>query len=229
MDAVTREHPMLHRRSSVWLELLRLTRDVKVVVGFVVVLSIPVIGALYGANPLQLQMLASLFLPVLVGWSWGGDLAAGTLAPLAYGVMAPSSLLATRSAVFAVPTLLGQAIAALAFRGAPLDIFAALAFAMHVLLLGFLLSSVFRSAEVGWLPLFAAFAGVWLPIVSTMKRSGGEIPQHWLHALAILFVPGLATSLGFMTTIGMTLVHLGAALLWAALSFGAILRPGAIR
>jgi hypothetical protein len=229
MGAVTRQLVMPHARSFLLLDLRRLMRDPKTVVAFIVVLSVPVIGTLYGANLLQLQMMMSLFLPVIVGWSWGGDLAAGTLAPVAYGAIRPPSLLATRSAAFLLPTLFGYAIAALSCRSDAMETLAALAFAIHLLLLGVLLSSLFRSAECGWLPLFVAFAGVWLPIVSIMKRSGGEIPQPWLHALAVLFAPSIATSLGFASIKGAMLVHLAAALLWAALSIRTIARPGAIR
>lgn len=225
MGAVT----MPHAKSFLRLDLVRLARDVKSVAALAAILGVPVVGALYGVSALPLHMTMSLFLPVLAGWSWGGDLAAGTLAPLAYSAIAPSSLLATRCAAFALPILIGHGLAALAFRSDPMAALAALVFAMHVLLFGFLLSTLSRSAEVGWLPIFIAFAGVWLPTVSIMKRTGGEIPQGWLHVLAVLFAPSIATSLGFASLRGAMLVHLAAALLWAALSIRAIARPGAIR
>jgi hypothetical protein len=216
-------------RAIIWLDVLRLTRDLKSVVALLAIISVPVAGAMYGANAFHLHAAMSLFLPVLVGWSWGRDLSAGTLAPLAYGAIRPVSLLGSRFAAFALAALMGHLIAALASRGEPIEACAAIVFAMHMLLLGFFLATICRSAEVGWLPLFAAFAGVWLPVVSTMKRTGGDVPQPWLHGLAVLFTPGLATSLAFTTTVSAMIVHITASVLWAVLAMFAVVRLGAIR
>lgn len=223
------ELPLPHRRSFLRLDLLRLVRDVKSVVAFVAILGVPVIGSIYGGSAFHLHVPMSLFLPVLVGWSWGRDLAAGTLAPLAYGAIKPTFLLRTRCAALALLTLSVHGIAALISLSDSIEILAGLAFAMHMLLFGFMLTTIFRSAEVGWLPAFVAFAGVWLPIIATLRRTGGEIPQPWLHALAVMFVPSIAASLGFTTTTGAMLLHIGASVVWSAVAILAITRDGAIR
>jgi hypothetical protein len=206
-------------------EFLRLLRDVKTLLLLLAIFGTPPLAALGGGSVAKLLMFTALFLPVAIGWSWGADVASGRLIQLAVSRYSSTQLLFSRVVLFGGISILAGFIVAL-FSGTPSELTVLLLlFTLHIVLLGFFLCTWLRSAEVGWLPIFAALVAVWLPMLSVMKKTGGAIPQRWLRWLTAVLLPQFATELSFYSPRQLMLISGYLFVLWSILAFIAILRP----
>jgi len=198
------------------------------VVFLVTIFAAPLFAALAGLSAAKTEMLGALFLPVLIGWSWGRDVSSGRLVPLALAGAGATMLLFVRLAAFAITALLGVVTVALAARTSASEMSLMTLFTAHILVLGFLLVTLFRSGDAGWVPLFVAFAGVWLPLVYAMKQTGGAVEQVWLRWLTAAFLPQFALDLRIYSVEHLQVLLAALSLLWLALISVAARRASAL-
>lgn len=211
-------------------ELRRLLRDPKIVVGWLAVFGLPLLAvASAGSSGLWAVTATSLFLPVLVGWSWGADLATGRLAPLVLGRISKLILVAVRVTLFATGVLLGLLLLLLAARPPLRDALLVTATSLELLCLGFATVTILGGPHGGWVPIFIAIAGVWSPLVLTLKLHDSSVPPAWLRALALILAPRLGTGLEFLSPEVATLALAGLSILWLFVSaFSFTVRMGSV-
>ena len=230
MEAVSEGRRMAAVATAVLvrLELVRLRRDARAIAALAAVFAAPLFAPLAGGSAVRTQMLTALFLPVIIGWTWGNDLASGRLVPLALSRFSPARLMAARIAAFGGIALLASVGAAIASHAAVDEAGVLILFVLQLTVFAFALITALRSAEAGWIPLFVAFAGVWLPMLAIMKRSGGAMPQRWLHWLTAMLLPQFAMELEFYLARQLMLIYAVLAAAWSLLAWLAVSRPEAL-
>jgi hypothetical protein len=220
--------PSMQTISLLRFEFLRAVRDLKALVWLAVIFGSPFLAAWAGASVTKVQMFTTLFLPVIVGWSWGADVASGRLIQLAVGRYSRGQLLLAREIIFASLFTAGVLAVALVSGASIQEMMTMVLFTLHVTLLGFFLSTSFRSAEAGWLPVVAAFVGAWFPMLLVMKQTGGAMPQWWLHWLSAIFLPQFAISLQFFSARQLILMFACTSGLWGTLAYLVLQRSSAL-
>jgi hypothetical protein len=195
------------------LDLLRVLRDPKLVVLFAAIFG----TSLFASEVRELLTnIALLFLPVLVGWSWGADLEAGALVPMALAANDRLRFFFVRLAV-----LLGiSLIAVLPILLDPeASWFSRACIAGEVaaqLLLGFLLVTATRNSHAGWIPIFLAIGGVFLPWVRMMRADVSAHPPWWLWLLGSTMFPSWSANLVPGSRPRVLLILFAASVLFAA-------------
>lgn len=208
-----------HLWSLARFETLRIIRQPKYAVSWVAVFGAPLFFTyLLEPSGARALSLTALFLPVVVGWNWGGDIAAGRLEPLSLGVATRAQIFLTRLFIFIAASLLGASALLLSSRAAPRDVLLGMASCTHFLGLGFLLATLFRRSETGWLPLFLALTAGWLPLMMTIGRSADDTAPRWLHPILALFLPEAAISLQVWPRLAALPALFTLAAIWAAVA-----------
>lgn len=208
-------------------DVARVLRDVKTILALVFVLGSPIAATKAGASYPKVFMLLALFLPVLVGWSWGADLAQGRLVQIALARRSLGALFGSRFVALVLPLIIVVPLARL--ESAPIPVTAAaFLFGVHMIALGFCLATWLRSPESGWLSLGIAVAGVWLPLLFVMKQVGTAAVPLVLRWLLVAFLPQFANDFGLYTPSRLICVYASLAAVWIALALLALRRPETI-
>jgi hypothetical protein len=224
LDTVETKRPAL-RNLLLQVDAKRLGRDPKMWIFFVAIFGIPLVAASAGLSAAKTEMLGALFLPVLVGWSWGRDLSSGQLVPIALAGAGPYRLFFVRFVTIGAVTAIGMSAVAVLGRTSTDETLLMALFTSHILLLGFALVTLSRSGDVGWLPVFVAFAGVWLPILFTMKRSGPMAnPPALVLWLASALLPQVSMDLQLLSTKRLIILFAVLGPVWLAVTLLALRR-----
>jgi hypothetical protein len=195
------------------LDFLRLFRDPKLVVVLAAILG----TSLFAAEVRDLLTnVALLFLPVLVGWSWGADFETGALVPMALAGNGPLRFFFVRLAVLLGSSLLAVLPTLLDPQASWFSRACIVGGVASELLLGFLLITATRNSHAGWIPIFLAIGGVFLPWVRMMRTDVSARPPLWLWLLGSTMFPGWTANLVPGSRPRILAVLLAASVLFAA-------------
>ena len=205
-------------------ELRRLIRVRKIWL-ILIVLFAPVLSQIAGIEILfGGTFFVALLIPVAVAWSWGRDLQQGSLTPLALAARRPMELFAVRFAALSMmltPWLLAAALSS------PREIILLVSFSVQMLALGFLLATLYRTPEVGWIPIVFQFVAVWFPLMRQVRASGSEENLSlWVRGGLALLVPTAASRLGAASDGALIIISITAALVWVTFTILLLQRPG---
>lgn len=192
---------------------LRVARDARLLVFFTATLAISLFRSDIRA---LLTNVALLFLPVVVGWSWGADLETGALVPLSLAVDGRLRFYVVRFAV-----LLGISLAAISPvlldpRAHAFDRLLVAGGLFAQLCLGFLLVTAARNSHAGWIPVFLALGGVLLPWLRLLRENPGAKPPLWLWILGSAIFPSWSAGIAPESRFRIPWVLLAACWLFAA-------------
>jgi hypothetical protein len=229
LDTVRRKRRAAVHSLLLRVDAKRLLRDPKMWMFLVSIFGIPFFAASAGLSAAKTEMLGALFLPVIVGWSWGRDLSSGRLVPIALAGAGPHGLLFVRLVTIGAVTAIGVSAVAVLGRTSMDETLLMALFTSHILLLGFALVTLSRSGDVGWLPVFVAFAGVWLPILFTMKRLGAMAdPPAVVRWLASALLPQVSMDLQLASTKRLTILFGVLGPLWFVVTLLALRRDSVL-
>lgn len=175
------------------LELLRLFRDPSLIAMWVAIFLPPLVAMpMLGGGAVHLLGLTGLLIPMAVGKNWGSDVESGAL-----GVMSVRSasgvfeLILARALVYVLVIVISATPCLLVARVGLIEGAFVLLLLVELALLGQFLATVLRSQQAGWLPLFVAIFGAWVPFSVVTTRGDGHVPML-LKATMAAAIPHLA-------------------------------------
>lgn len=227
---VTRIRPLLGGIGSLFrLELVRTRRDATLMIMWGAIFLLPLFSSLMlTGGAIHLLGLTGLLLPMWVGRDWGADVESGALGVIGLRMPAgPLTLLVGRALVYASMIFI-TAVPCLAIgRVSWLEGIFVTSHLMELTFLGLFLSTILRSQQAGWIPLFAAIFGVWLPFASIQTRLVEATMPSLLKLAMLAFVPHLGVKQGIFSLETSAIGTAFLALLWLIGACFAALRASA--